>query len=117
MKINKFEQLRENIKPYYKKKFNAKSLKKFASDKDALYDLIREYSLLNKLYFFENGHHISNLYYEYNIDETCDEAVVVIPIDNVSDNMLEPYLIKDLNDLNRYIENPDIYDKSNKYNF
>jgi hypothetical protein len=98
----------------YEKKFNTNSLKKFAKEKDELYSLIKEYSILHELYFFEKDDTISDVYYEYNVNTIGDEAII-ITVTNTT-QLLEPYMISNVYDLHKYIENPKVYHISNKYN-
>lgn len=101
----------------YEKKFNKDSLRKFAEEKDELYSLIREYSIINKLYDFDKDWTISDFYYEYNVSKVGDEVIIITVINNYStEDDPQPYMISDLYDLNRYIENPKTYNTVNKFN-
>lgn len=100
----------------YEKKFTINSLKKFATEKDELYELIKEYSKIQNLYVFEYTYNISNFYYEYNVEKVGDEVIIVSVIDDVSSKELEPYMISDVDDLNRFIQNPKVYINQKKYN-
>jgi len=105
----------------YEKNFTVNSLKKFAKEKDELYELIREYSIINKIYDFDNVKHtVVDFYYEYNVSKIGDEVIVVSTfVDTISISEQREdlyYTISNLDDLNRFIENPKVYKSSNKYN-
>ena len=102
----------------YEKKFTKNSLKKFAKEKNELYELIKEYSIINKLYVFEKDDIVIDFYYEHNYKILGDEVIIVSTINNRTMEQREDkyYAIADLYDLNRFLENPKIYKTGNKYN-
>lgn len=101
----------------YEKKFNKNSLKKFAEEKDELYRLIKEYSILNNIFEFETNDEVIDFYYEHNYQKVGDE-VIIVSIENtkVFDDEDKVYSITNLDDLNKYIEDPEIYTSTKKYN-
>jgi hypothetical protein len=103
----------------YENKFNTNSLKKFVKEKDELYSLIKEYSILHELYDFDDENHIVNdFYYEYNVNEVGDEVIIVGTLysKKIKQRKDNYYVISDLYDLNKFISDPIQYKKSLKYN-
>lgn len=102
----------------YEKKFNENSLKKFAEEKEELYSLIKEYSIINNLYDFDEDDIVIDIYYEHNVAKIGDEVIIVTTINSKTAEQREDkfYPISELDDLNRFIENPERYKTSKKYN-
>ncbi len=74
----------------YEKKFNKNSLKKFAEEKDELYRLIKEYSILNNIFEFETNDEVIDFYYEHNYQKVGDEVIIITAMNtkNIEENSI-----------------------------
>lgn len=101
----------------YEKKYNKNSLENFYKEKNELYDLIKEYSILNNLFEFASDDIICDFYYEHNYEKVGDEVIIVLILDNVDpDSPVRSYSINNIYELNFYIENPNRNKTSTKFN-
>lgn len=100
----------------YEKKFNKNSLKKFAEEKDELYRLIKEYSILNNIFEFETNDEVIDFYYEHNYQKVGDEVIIITAMNTKNIEETVYYSITNLDDLNKYIEDPEIYTSTKKFN-
>lgn len=101
----------------YESKFNKNSLKKFAEEKEKLYGLIKEYSILNNIFEFDTNDEVFDFYYEHNYHEVGDEVIIITVMDKIDiDKEPEYYSITNLTGLNFFIETPEKYRTATKFN-
>ena len=96
-------------------KFNTNTLKRFITDRDRIYNLIKEFTIIEDLFEFENNKQtIIDIYFEKNVSEVGDEVLIVTVSDYIHE--IESYLIGDLYTLYKFMEDPEKYKKSKLYN-
>lgn len=92
----------------YENKWNENSFKKFIDKKEKLYGLVKNF-LIEEEYVLEKAY-ITDVYFA----NDGDKRFLVVRVENNKAD--DTILITDLENLYRYINDPELYIKTQKYN-